>query len=75
MNVLPGEAALNQEGSDYLVIMDASPAMPSEMVANHLAQVMQGRADEMKVILLREKVSKLSQSFTVAKSIYMTVVN
>jgi hypothetical protein len=63
-----------QGGSDiaFMAFMDPSPQLPSEMVANHM--LLGAQADEeLPVLLLREKVSKLSESLTLAKSIFMVV--
>ena len=44
-------------------------------MANQLHLILEGSDQALQVILLREKVSKLSEQMTVSKSIYMTVVN
>jgi len=55
----------------YIVFMDPSPTMPSEMLANHLEL---SKFEKINVILLREKVSRLSDSLTLSNSIMMSMV-
>ena len=55
----------------YIVFMDPSPTLPSEMLANHLEL---SKFEKINLILLREKVSRLSDSLSLANTIMMSIL-